>query len=295
MLRPACLTLALSLALISGAVRAETSSAGGPPQIHVDPAPATRRPAIELGVGPASEQWEMFFDQISVRNVTGAALYPVRPRDGHANGRAIIVVPGGGYCFVSIDSEGFRVADALAAQGYTAFVLKYRTMQTPRQMAAYLAETGKLFANLGKEELADNPPAVDDLAAAVRVVRERAAEWRVDPARIGVVGFSAGARTAIRLIEQKPEASLLENVALIYPPMLGSVTGGPRPPLFLVIAADDPLFRQGGLGMLQRWLAESTKIEFHLYGSGSHGFGMRPQGTTSDLWISQYLAWLDRH
>jgi dienelactone hydrolase len=99
----------------------------------------------------------------------------------------------------------------------------------------------------------------------------------------------------MRLVEWKEEARQTENVALIYPPMTQTVKGGPRPPLFLAIAADDPLFKQGGLALLQSWLGESPAAEFHLYSAGSHGFGMGIKGTTSDLWIEQYIAWLDRH
>jgi len=288
------LPLALSLTAIAGPAAAQP--AGGPPTaFEVRTAPASLRQSVQLGSGPAQELWEDFLNQTSVRNVTGAALYPVRPAQGRSNGRAVIVVPGGGYRFVSIESEGFRVADALAAEGYTAFVLKYRTVDTPVDRTAYLRETGALFANLGRGDLADNPPAVDDLAAAIFHVRDHAGDYGIDPARLGVVGFSAGSRTAIRLIEHHAEAALLENVALIYPPMLHSVGTGPRPPLFLAIAADDPLFRQGGLSLVNQWLSESPRVEFHLYSGGSHGFGMRPAGTTSDLWFSQYVAWLDRH
>lgn len=255
------------------------------------------RPAIPLSPGKCdgAEQWERMFEQTNVRNVTCPAVYPVLPKAGKANGKAVVVVPGGGYQFVSIEQEGFRVADALAARGYTAFVVKYRTIETPRDNGAFMAAMAKLFGNLGKGELADNPPAVDDLAAALRLVHDQAAQRGLDPGKIGVVGFSAGSRTSIRLLEWKDEARLAENVALIYPPMTQVVKGGPRPPLFLAIAADDPLFVQGRLALIDKWLAESPKAEFHLYSGGSHGFGMGIKGTTSDLWIDQYIAWLDRH
>lgn len=269
-------------------------AADGPPEFRIEATTPSLRRAIELGSGPGKEQWEAFMDQVSVRNVTGAAIYPFLPRAGHANGKAVIVVPGGGYRFVSIDSEGFRVAEALAAQGYTAFVLKYRTVTTARDIPTYMADTGKLFANLGKAKLDDNPPAVDDLATAIQHVRANAAQWQINPAKVDVVGFSAGSRTAIRLMETKREAGLIAGVGLIYPPMTETVTAGPRPPLFLAIAADDPLFKQGGLNLLQNWLTESPKVEFHLYSGGSHGFGMRANGSTSDLWSGQYLAWLER-
>ena len=285
--------LAFALAGLLAATAAQAQPMGLPSPEPVRP---MTREAIALG-GPCSgnEQWERMFEQNMVRNVTCPTLAPVLPLPGRANGKAVIVVPGGGYQFVSIESEGFRVADALAARGYTAFVLKYRTAETPRGTGAFMAAMAKLFGNLGKGELADNPPAVDDLAAALRLVHDQAGTWKLDPAQIGVVGFSAGSRTTIRLLEWKDEAKLAENVALIYPPMTQVVKGGPRPSLFLAIAGDDPLFVQGGLGLPTAWLAESKRMEFHLYSGGSHGFGMGIKGTTSDLWIEQYIAWLDRH
>ncbi len=272
-----------------------------PATAQMPPPPETvkpvMRPSIPLLASACenAEQWDRMFEQINVRNVTCPAVYPVLPKPGKANGKAVIVVPGGGYQFVSIDQEGFRVADALAARGYSAFVVKYRTLATPRDNGAFMAAMAKLFGNLGKGELADNPPAVDDLAATLRMVRDEANKRGLDAGKIGVVGFSAGSRTTIRLLEGKDEAKIAENVALIYPPMTQTVKPGPRPPLFLAIAADDPLFKQGKLGLVTNWLGESEKVEFHLYSGGSHGFGMGIKGTTSDLWIDQYIAWLDRH
>ncbi|MEL1251081.1 alpha/beta hydrolase [Aurantiacibacter gilvus] len=239
-----------------------------------------------------AEQWNRVFGQVWVRNVSHPGLYRVAPKNGRGNGRAVIVVPGGGYSFVSIESEGFWVAERLAAQGYTAFVLKYRPRTTPAGMEEFIAALVADFGNLGQRQLPDHPPAVDDLAAAITLIRERAAEWEIDPGSIGAIGFSAGSRTTIRLLENHPEAALLDHVGLIYPPMAQTIAPGPRPDLFMAIAVDDPLFRQGGLTMVDSWLAESQAVEFHLYSGGEHGFGLRPQGTTSDLWIDQYLAWL---
>ena len=286
------LALALAPALAStlnSPVMAQ-SSPGAPKAVPIA-APARSSIAL-LADQPDTEQWEHFFDQDMVRNVTRPAIYPVLPDAGRANGKAVIIVPGGGYQFVSMDSEGFLVADRLAAAGYTAFVLKYRPMATNRDPAKFLTEMFRLFGNLGKQPLPDHAPAIDDLAAALRLVSTDAATWKIDPGQIGVIGFSAGSRTAIRLIEQRPEASLARHVSLIYPPMTQTITGGPRPPLFMAIAVDDPLFKQGGLHMIDQWLKESKKAEFHLYSGGGHGFGMRPSGATSDHWIDQYLNWL---
>lgn len=272
-----------------------------PAAAQLPPPPESIKPVLRLSLPlhaskcGDTEQWDRMFEQTNVRNVTCPRLYPVRPRPGKANGKAVIVVPGGGYQFVSIEQEGFRVADALAARGYTAFVLKYRTLPTPRDNGEFMAAMAKLFGSLGKGELKENPAAVEDLAAALQKVRSSAGTDGLDLTKIGVVGFSAGSRTAIRLIETEPAARLIENLALIYPPMTQVIKGGPRPSMFVAIAVDDPLFKQGGLTLLQAWLAESPKVEAHLYSGGSHGFGMANKGTTSDLWIDQYIAWLDRH
>jgi acetyl esterase/lipase len=267
----------------------------GPGMMKAVPVTKPKAPSIALlDDAPDTEQWEQFFGQTMVRNVTRPALYPVLPKPGNANGKAVIIVPGGGYQFVSMDSEGFRVANRLASAGYAAFVLKYRTMETERDPAQFMEQMSQRFGALGKGELPDHPPAVDDLAASLRLVSDKAKTWKIDPAQIGVIGFSAGSRSTIRLIEQRPEAKLARHTSLIYPPMSKTITGGVRPPLFMAIAVDDPLFKQGGLNMLDKWLGESQKTEFHLYSGGKHGFGMRPQGTTSDNWIEHYLSWLSK-
>ena len=279
--------LAAVLAFTGAPARAQA------PDLAADTVPAVRGEELVLNDVPTGgETWTRVFGQVWARNVQRSTLYVIRPKNGRANGKSVIVVPGGGYMFVSIDSEGFRVADRLAAQGYTAFVLKYRVNPTPPTPEGFMADMASKFGQLGKGELADLPPAVDDLAAAVSLVTARAVEWKLDPKQVGAIGFSAGARSLIRLIEQKKEAALLRHAALLYPPMTQTVTGGPRPPLFLAIAAHDPLFKQGGLNLLDKWIKESDAVEFHLYYGGEHGFGMMPKGTTSDRWIDQYLDWL---
>lgn len=283
----------IGLALLALAIATPAAAQPAPEMMKAVPVAAPKQASITLIANqPDREQWEQYFGQTMVRNVTRPALYPVLPDAKIANGKAVIVVPGGGYQFVSMDSEGFRVANRLAAAGYTAFILKYRPMPTDRDPEKYMAGMAKQFSSLGKAELPDYTPAVDDLAAALKLVSSGAATWKIDPAQIGIIGFSAGSRTAIRLIEGRPEAKLARHISLIYPPMTQSITGGPRPPLFMAIAVDDPLFKQGGLTMIDKWLKESSRTEFHLYSGGNHGFGMRPQGTTSDNWIEHYLSWL---
>ncbi len=281
--------VALAAALLAAPVLAQPAA----PDLSAQVLPPYRGETIPLsGAAPGNEEWDRVMGQVWVRNVSSPALYVVRPMNGRSTGKVVIVVPGGGYQFVSIESEGFRVADRLAAEGHLALVLKYRPKATPPATEDFMAAMARQFGSLGKGTLADHPPAVDDLAAAIDYVHSNARKLGVSPDAIGVIGFSAGSRSTIRLLEQRPQAALLDDVALIYPPMTEVVTGGPRPPLFLAIASDDPLFRQGRLALVDSWLRDSNAVELHLYSGGSHGFGMMPKGTTSDHWIDQYLAWL---
>ncbi len=123
-----------------------------------------------------------------VTNVTVPTLTPVVPDE--PNGTAVVVAPGGAFHALSIDSEGFDVATWLAERGVTAFVLEYRLV--PAEGDAVAAIFAKAPESFDAEVATVLPVAIDDGATAVRTVRERAAEWDVDPARVGLIGFSAG-------------------------------------------------------------------------------------------------------
>lgn len=281
---------------VEAVAKPTTKPAPNPVGFNLKPPIATKRserPEIPLLDAADTEQWETFFSQTIVRNVTRPAIYPIHPPKGAENGKAIIVVPGGGYQLLALSEEGYPVAERLAQAGYTAFVLKYRTFQSPRDGEGFLTATAEAFSNLGKDVLPDHPDAVDDLALAIDYVRAHCADFGCEPDKVGVIGFSAGARTAIRLLENKPQASDLQNVALMYPPSDTPVKGNVRPPLFTAIAVNDPLFRQGRFSLVEQWLSESDNIEFHLYANGDHGFGMRDLPVTATLWIDQYIHWLD--
>lgn len=281
------LTIVAVSCIVSLSVFAQTR-----PTIHIDELPVSRQEQIQLGSQDiGAEVWNRVFGQTWVRNVNSPVLYSFKP--SVPNGKAVIVVPGGGYLFVSIDNEGFRVAEKLTAQGYTVFVLKYRTNQTPQNVDGFKAVLAKNFGNLGKKELADFPAAVDDLANAFSKVAAMSETLNIDKKSISVIGFSAGARTLIRLIEQKPEAKLIGSAAFIYPPMNKSVKDGPRPPMFFAMATDDPLFTQNNLSFIQGWLAESADANVHLFANGGHGFGVIPKGTLSDMWWDNYIHWLN--
>jgi acetyl esterase/lipase len=139
------------------------------------------------------------------------------------------------------------------------------------------------MANLG--------PQIADARAAFALIRARSAEWKVDPKRIGMVGFSAGAMltmvTTLGGVDAKPAF-----IGDIYGPLAPVTVPADAPPLFVALAADDPLFAGRGMGLIDSWMAAKKPVEFHLYGQGGHGFGMYPKETTSTGWFDAFYKWI---
>ena len=134
--------------------------------------------------------------------------------------------------------------------------------------------------------------AADDGRRAVAIVRERAREWDVDSAKIGMIGFSAGAFLVVD-VALDPRAAPLAFVAAIYG---GETLGRPvpedAPPLFTCIAQDDVLLYRVVEGLYSDWTDAGRSAELHIYRRGNHGFGMAKQGMPSDRWIDQFRDWL---
>ncbi|MYM62795.1 alpha/beta hydrolase [Pseudomaricurvus sp. HS19] len=247
-------------------------------------------------VPDVEEQWSLRTPEArDVRNVTRATLTPLLPAPGKATGAAVIVAPGGGFLMLSIDSEGYQVARWLAQHGIAAFVLKYRTRTTAEDPEVFQQQLMDLMSNVPTEKPLDaTAEAVVDGQAAVRLVRERAAEWGVDPDRVGFAGFSAGAMTAIGVALQDDEGSRPNFIAPVYPPMMSRTVPGYAPPMFLAIALDDPLFAEGkSLGLIDAWRKTGKPVEAHLYTTGGHGFGMQGNSKASAQWIHQFYGWMD--
>lgn len=261
--------------------------------------------AIELGTGPlpgakATESWHRQYGSRFARNVTVATLTPFLPDPAKASGAAIIVAPGGGFRTLSMDNEGYDVAKALAAKGIAAFVIKYRLNQTPADMAGFEKSMADMFAGAARAPLpAANraamnlAPQLEDSKAAFRLIRSRAAQWHVDPDRIGMIGFSAGAMlTMATALSTDAKPAFVGN---IYGPLGSMTVPADAPPMFAGIAADDPLFGGRDFKLIDDWRAAKRPVEFHLFEQGGHGFGMYPKKTTSTGWFDAFVRWLDVH
>ena len=265
-----------------------------------------QRDAIELNTGrlpdaPYPEVWHEQYGSSFARNVTVATLTPFLPDPSKANGTAIIVAPGGGFRTLSMENEGWDVAKALAKRGVAAFVLKYRLNQTPAEMPAFERSMAEMFSGAVRAPRMDPAtaipglsPRIADSRAAFALVRQRAKSWNVNPERIGMIGFSAGAMLtmATALAGQDAKPAFIGN---IYGPLSPVAVPSDAPPMFVALAADDPLFAGKGMGLIESWQTAKRPVEFHLYERGGHGFGMYPKETTSTGWFEAFLSWLRMH
>jgi len=229
-----------------------------------------------------------------VATVNNPSITPYLVRGAKTPTAAIIIAPGGGHQFLSIDMEGYDVAKYLSGHGVAAFVLKYRLAK----------EKGSTYT-IEKDE-------IGDMQRAIRLVKSRAAEWNVDPERVGVMGFSAGGQLAVMAaqgyhtgaaaagadeVDQQNDKPAFE--VLMYPggltPEVISKVAKDMPPGFLLCGADD---RDTISQMLPQLFVAMRKAgvsaELHEYAGVGHGFGLRlsQHGAVAD-WPAVLVQWMD--
>lgn len=290
------LAVAASLAIPTAA--SAQMGPGGPPAIAAQPDPGAIPLPAPKGAALSTEYWNQLGPgNPIVRNVTRPTLTPVLPDPAKATGAAVIVAPGGGFQFLSIQTEGFVAARALADRGIAAFVLKYRTEPTPADPKAFLQAMMQRFSAAPKDPAAvlamRHPEPTADALAALRLVRSRAGEWKIDPKRVGLIGFSAGAMTALELVQTVPASEQPAFFGYIYGPQAVDAVPAEAPPMFDAIAFDDPLFKPVDFPIAAAWQRAGRKVELHAYQKGGHGFGgLGAPGTTTTLLLDQFTAWL---
>lgn len=221
-------------------------------------------------------------------------IYPA-PAD-KATGTAVIIAPGGGYVLLAIDKEGYDVAQWLNSFGVTGIVLKYRVRPDPQKGMGLRMDPGIWGAILS------------DGKRAVRTVRARAAEWGINPNRIGMIGFSAGSHlTASVTLNSDPgdESSPdpIERVSC-RPDFIGLLYGAfgqwpeelpSLPPLFMMQANDDRLFADPEvtwLRFVRTWTQAGVPFEVHHYAKGGHGFGMGVYGGAVASWPEAFRQFM---
>jgi acetyl esterase/lipase len=259
-------------------------------------------PGVPPGSDPTANYPEkQYFSNIwqteVVTNVTKPSLALYKPAPGTANGTAVVVCPGGGFMALSINSEGIDVAKWLAARGVTAFVLKYRLAHTGEDATQEFTTLFKDHEKFGEMMAKVIPMSIADGKAAVEYVRQHAAQWNVNPDRVGIVGFSAGGTvTAGVALRYSPEGRPA-FVAPIYgaaKKLLELPVPSDAPPMFIAAASDDNLgLAPDSIALYNKWLDAHKSVELHMYAKGGHGFGMRKSGLPTEHWIDRFGDWMD--
>ena len=232
---------------------------------------------------------------VRLGNVSDPTIEVFRAPAATSTGTAVLVCPGGGFYILAMDLEGTEVCEWLNSIGVTGVLLKYRV---PRRE--------------GRTPLA---APLEDAQRAMGIVRSHAKEWGIDPGRIGALGFSAGGKLAAALsagngsrsyarVDGSDDVSCAPNFQiLVYPaylvPEKGSATDpdvavtARTPPTFMVLAADDDVVGPGSAAAYAAQLAGAkVPVEFHMYPTGGHGFGLRPTKDLVTTWPQRAADWM---
>ncbi len=257
--------------------------------------PLPSNPVSGLSYPPEKTYFSDAWQTEVITNVSEPELLVFEPK-GKKNGTAVIIAPGGGLYALSIKSEGTDAAKWLAERGVTAFVLKYHLVPTGEDGAG---EFGAEFGSHQKETLDKVanvlPFSVQDGLNAIRYVREHAADYGVNPSRIGFMGFSAGGAVTMGVAYNYSS----ENRPDFLVPVYAWTTAQPvqkapadAPPMCLVCASDDGLgLASGSVELYNSWYTAGFPVALHMYSKGNHGFGMKKQGLPADSWIERVYEW----
>ena len=264
--------------------------------LAVEPCPIVSLwPAGAPGSEARKDEPEKIAANGAVSNVHNPTLTIYLPPKDKATGAAVVIAPGGAHRFHTIASEGYNVGQWLADHGIAGFVLKYRLARDDSNPPG----TPQPYTIEGH--------ALADAQRAIRLIRGRASEWGINPAAIGILGFSAGGEVAA-LAAMRPSAGNAtapdpidrldarpDFQALLYPGQSGKIIPEKgAPPAFLACGADDrPDIAEGLPAVYLLFKKAGVPVELHIYAGVGHGFGYRPERpTAASGWPERFRDWL---
>lgn len=239
-----------------------------------------------------------------VRNVVDPSMTVYLPEPSMSNGIAVVVCPGGAFRALSWEGEGVAVARWLNKHGIAAFVLKYRLLKTDQgQMMAFSMpgvgtklqiKNANANPDPNNEELNDVIKlATSDGQQAIKLVRQNARKWNVNPSKIGIMGFSAGGGVAVGTALLTDPAGYPNFLVSLYGPSQVDVNvPANAPPLFIAVAANHKPVSMGCVALYTVWNEAGKPAELHVYSKGNGGFGTGGRGLPSDTWPDRFLEWL---
>ncbi|MDQ2639036.1 MAG: alpha/beta hydrolase [Pseudomonadota bacterium] len=314
------------LAALAAPLSAAAAAAPAPQEIRLWPgkAPGTENWSVpeSVSTSPSGER--------TVSNVSDPTLTVFLPDPAIATGTAVVLAPGGAMRVLGIDGNGTQVAKWLNAKGIAAFVLKYRTVQQApgargagpggAARAGGPGGSGPGAAPRAGAPGASAPPprqemeirnananpepndaalaeavqmAIADGQAALRLVRKNAQEWKIDPTRVGIMGFSAGGGVAVGTALAQKSNAYPDFLMSMYGPSLVDVNvPAHAPPLFIAVGATHFNVTNGCLALFAAWKAAGKPAEIHVYDGVSAGFSLARRGLPVDGWIDRAYEWL---
>lgn len=251
---------------------------------------------------------------MSISNVVDPSITVYLPDPEIATGTAVVLCPGGGMRFLGWNNDVIKMAKFLTEKGIAAIGLKYRLWNvTPPPAASDKNNQNPMgFAfninvtEFGKLKLANANPSNDpeateavyrsaaDAQETVRIIRRHALEWKINPDKIGFLGFSAGGGVAIAaVIRSTDKETMPDFIATAYgPSLIDVIVPANAPPMFICTNAEHVNVAAGCMALFLEWKKAGIPAELHIYGTGKGGFGIDKQGLTSDTWSDSLLQWL---
>ena len=241
--------------------------------------------------GPEVKTKGYFTDKHNFQNISIPTIQVFLPKGNLNTKTAMIVCPGGGMRANAIHHEGFDVAKALNERGIAAFVLKYRLV--PIHL-------------IGKNEGLDYPYSKEkkqlayghlDALNAIAHARVNALKYKINPEKIGIMGFSAGGAVTMEATYKSSKKNRPNFIAPIYPWMNIVDNQEPPaygPPIFIVCTTEDAFkLAIPSAKIYTDWAEKNYISELHLYHHGKHGFGMRKTNYPVDNWFDNMVDWID--
>lgn len=251
---------------------------------------------------------------VRIEKVTEPEIIVYLPEKAKANGKAVLIIPGGGYGIIAIDHEGYAIAKWLNENGIAGIVLKYR-------LPSDIIMTDKSIGPL------------QDAQEALRIIRRNAVQWNIHPDRIGVMGFSAGGHLASTLstqygeqvykvkdgISARPDFSILIYPVITFDASYGHPgtrknligetpsdnlvkkysgelqVNANTPPAFLIHSSDDKVVPvKNSLLYYEALQKNNVPAEMHIFKSGGHGYGLGRGNGTETTWATMCANWLQK-